>query len=160
MFLNQVIKCVAVVIVFVRNFSRFGSDTPGSENAHESRQSLASSRPSQCEVRTKCIQRCTFLILVMIYKFEYQLSHNCDLISMLQGRLLLYNMIVFFGFEGNLMLKNVPVKSYKCSNLQLTQLALQLPPTIKQTRTAVDGQIYICRPTDRPTAAVLMLQQC
>lgn len=138
MFVNQVTKYVAVIILFVRNFSRFGSDTPGSESAHESRQSWASSRPSQCEVRTKCIQRCTFLILVMIHKFEYHLSHNCDLISMLQGRLLLYNMIVFFGFEGNLMLKNLPVKSYKCNNLQLTQLALQLSPTIKQT----------CRQTD------------
>ncbi|KAL9989301.1 hypothetical protein ACROYT_G003835 [Oculina patagonica] len=32
-----------------RNFTRFGSETPGSESAHGSRQSWASSRPSQCE---------------------------------------------------------------------------------------------------------------
>ncbi|XP_020627296.1 folliculin-like isoform X1 [Orbicella faveolata] len=43
---TSVLECGACI---KRNFTRFGSETPGSESAQESRQSWASTRPSQCE---------------------------------------------------------------------------------------------------------------
>ena len=66
MSLHLVLKFV--VCLYIRNFTRFGSDT-GSESAHGSNQSWASSRPSQCEVRKKKDLCRSMLILIQLIYF-------------------------------------------------------------------------------------------